>query len=89
LRQEELKEIPDDDDEELPEVDDEEDPSQNDVDLLINEITKERRPMKRKSLKNKTKMPAHAMLDNHPPKRLGTTNTQSFYPMINVTNGEQ
>lgn len=84
-RTEDIKEEVDDDgDYQEP---DESKRSQDDVDLLIDEITKERIPKKKRSLK--PKKISHAMLDNHPPRRFGPQNSQSLYPMIGVETGEQ
>ena len=58
------------------------------VEQMIDEITKEKRPRKKKFLKQR-KTPTHHLVDNHPPRRYGSNNNQGLYPMIGIENEEQ
>lgn len=62
--------------------------SMSNVEQLIDEITKEKKPRQKKYLKTK-KTPSHHVIDNHPPRRLGPNTPQGLYPMIGIENEEQ
>ena len=47
--------------------------SLSNVEQLIDEITKEKKPRKKKYLKTR-KTPSHQLTDNHPPRRFGPAN---------------
>jgi hypothetical protein len=58
------------------------------VEQAIDELTKEKKPKKRKYLKTNLK-PSHQIMDNKPPRRFGPTNPQGLYPVIGIENFEE